>query len=306
MDIMTKKKNILKLISILLAVLLWLYVINQSDEASYNNVIKSQIEYINVPDDVSVEGPTTVGIKIWGTQKQSEDIVAYVDLAGLEEGIHQVKVKVNPIEGALLTRVEPDKIEIKIGSQKKKSIKIQPEIKGNLPEGYSLLDLLIVPTECLVQGEEEQIQKIVSVVAPLDLLLTENISEHNVKLQARDEAGRIINEGINLLPETVQIFTVVEADRITKKVDVEVDLKDMPAAGLKVKQVVLEPQQVTIVGKKQIVDSLSMVKTMPINLGELKESLTTWLEIQVPEDTVVFPTKGEVNIEIEKIENEEG
>ena len=110
-----KKRPYLKLISVLAAVILWLYVTNIADDKLNNDFIPAEIKYINVAANFTLVAPEQVGVKVWGGQRiQTDKIRVLVDLQGLGAGKHVCPVQLQPIEGALLTQVKPDEVEIEL------------------------------------------------------------------------------------------------------------------------------------------------------------------------------------------------
>lgn len=299
-----KNKTFLKIISLLLAAFLWIYVVNQPDINTKSNLINTKLEYYNLAESLSVEGPSTIGVKVWGVQS-SGAVTAYVDLAGLDEGTYTLDVKVKPIEGALLTRVEPDRVEVRIFRQQKRILPIQHEVKVNPPEGYNLTNVMIIPEKCVIQGEEQFIKDVASVVAPLDLGNNTDLSEDIVKLEARGKAGNIIGEDIRLVPESVQIYAVIEALREKLIIKVKPQLVGSLAEGYVLKNVTVEPSEVEVIGEKNEVTKIESIPTQDISIEGLSESFTTFVDLQAGANIIVHPSKVKLLVEIEK-NNEEG
>lgn len=299
-----KNKTFLKIVSLLLAAVLWIYVVSQSNLTTSSNLVNTKLEYYNIGESLSVEGPSTVGVRVWGVQSPGT-ITAYVDLAGLSEGNYTLDVKVKPVEGALLTRVEPDKIEVRIAEQQKRVLPIQHVISENPPDGYNLTNILIIPEKCVIQGEEQYIKNVASIVVPLNLKNKTSISEDIIGLEARDQAGNVLTEGIHLVPESVQVYSVIEAQREKFTMNIRPQVSGNLADGYILKKVTVEPAQVSVVGEKSIIDRLGSISTQNIDLQGLSESFTTFIDLQVDPSIIAYPSNVKVTVEIEK-NNEEG
>lgn len=298
-----KNKNFLRIISLLLAAVLWIYVVSQSNLNTNSNLVNTKLEYYNIGESLSVEGPSTVGVRVWGAQSHGT-ITAYVDMAGLSEGNYTLDVKVKPVEGALLTRVEPDKIEVRVAQQQKRILPIQHVVSENPPEGYNLTNILIIPEKCVIQGEEQYIKNVASIVVPLDLKNKTSISEDIIGLEARDQAGNVLTEGIRLVPESVQVYSVIEAQRDRFTMNIKPQISGKPADGYVLKKVTVEPAQVSVVGEKTIINKLGSISTQNIDLQGLSESFTTFIDLQVNPSIIAYPSNVKVTVEIEK-NNEE-
>jgi len=302
-----QNKTLLKIISLLLAAFLWIYVVNQPDiNAKSSNLIETRLEYYNLGESLSVEGPSTVGVRVWGVHTP-EAVTAYVDLTGLDEGSYTLDVKVKPIEGALLTRVEPDQVEVRISRQQKRILPIQHEVKVNPPEGYSLTNVMIIPEKCVIQGEDQYVKNVASVVAPLDLGNNTSLSEDIIKLEARGPNGKVISEGIKLVPESVKVYTVIEALREKLSIKVEPRLIGNPAEGYIIESVTVEPSEVEVVGAKNQISRIESIPTQDISIEGLSESFTSFVDLQAADNMIVYPSQVKLTARIKKINtNEEG
>lgn len=61
-----RKKTGFKIISVILSLLLWFYVVNEGSYGAGQNILSVDLIYENVPEGIQVEGPRQVQVKLWG------------------------------------------------------------------------------------------------------------------------------------------------------------------------------------------------------------------------------------------------
>lgn len=295
-----RKKIGLRIASIIMSILLWFYVINQGNVASSGNMIEVALQYHNVPTDLNVSGPQKVSVKLWGSFHGTADITAYVDLAGLDKGVYQLPVKLDTIQGAMFTSVQPNKVEVTLEELGEKVITIKYEVKQNAPPGYQLSQALISPDRCMIKGNADAIAKVAVVVAPIDLGNVKDIATVKSTLQARDVSGKAITEGIQILPTTVNANVVLEKKQLNKKVSPTPQFTGKLADGFTMGQVTIDPLQVTILGDQTRVDALNAIATKPIDISGKSEDFTQVIDLVQPDGIVVVPTKITIQVKIAK------
>lgn len=296
----------LKLLSLLMAIMLWFYVVNQGGGmATGKNMIKAELDYYHVPSGLTVVGPQTVNVKLWGSFGNIDDITAYVDLAGMSQGKHQVPVEVKPLKGAMFATVQPDEVTVVLQELDERTLQIKYDVKQNPPSGYALREIMLSPEKCMIRGERAAVKRVASIMAVLDLSKMKGIGSFQASLQARDTDGNIISEGITLLPETVKVYAVVEAEKALKKLAISPQFKGKPAEGYKVGDVVVAPAEASVLGEKAALDSITAILTKEIDLTDKKESFTQTVELQPIEGLIVSPLQVDVKVGIDKIPDKE-
>lgn len=296
------KKIWLRIASVIMSLLLWFYVINQGDVASGSKMTEVALQYYNVPADLNVSGPEKVSIKVWGSSQGSGDIVAYVDLNGYGKGVYEVPVKLDRVQGAMLTSVQPNKVEVRLEELSERVIQIKHEVKQNTQTGYQLSQALLSPDRCLIKGDAEAIAKVAAVVAPIDLGNVIDIAMLKPNLQARDANGNTITEGIQIVPTSINVYVVVEKKQLSKKVNVMPQFNGTIAEGFTMGEVKTDPAQVTILGDQIQVEGLNEVITRPINIDGKEEGFTQTVELIQPEGVSIVPGRVTVQVVITKKE----
>jgi len=297
------KKTIgLKLISVILAVLLWFYVVNQDILNARNNSIEVDLEYCHLEEGLSVNGPDTVYIKLWGVFQETDNIAASVDLTGLGKGTYKLPVNVETVKGAMFTSVQPDKVEVTLEEIEEHGVPIDFEIKQNPPAGYELLDIITVPEKCIIKGTEDEVKKVTSIVCPVELGNVKGVSSFSGKLLARDCNGEPVSGGIKMIPDTATVYVVVNQKMGSKTVNIKPVVSGKLKEGYRLVQAAVQPDSAIVFGSETRVINIDELKTGEIDITGRRESYNLETELVVPEGVRVYPLRALVYVEINKDE----
>lgn len=295
----------LKVISVILSVLLWFYVVNQGELTARQNSIEVELQYLNLSEGLNIEAPEKVAVKLWGRFQETGDVLAYIDLSGLEEGNYELPVNVEPVKGAMFTSVEPDKVEVHLQEVKEHTVKIQYEITQVPASGYELLDVNILPENCVIKGEEAIIKQVETVVCPINLSSVRGISSSRVELLARDASGNLLSDGLKIIPDTVKVYTVVTEKKSGKKVKVVPRISNYPGEEYQLVEINVQPDTVNILGNELKVQAIEEINTVEIDLAQQKESFSREIDLDIPAEMEAYPSRVTLNVSIEAIEEKE-
>ena len=302
-DIQNKKFG-MKILSLLIAIMLWFYVVNQGGAATSQNYQQTKLNYYNVPAGLIVNGPETVTVRIWGSTKATGDIIAFVDLTGLQQGSYKLPVKIKPLQGVMFATVQPDKVDIDLKSPADRSLTIKYELSQSLPAGVELRDVSISPEKCIIRGEQEAISKVASVYAQINVGEEMGILSQQSSLIARDAHGNKINSGIQLVPASVNVYAVAESKKVTKELAVKLNLKGKVADGYVLGATSADPAMVSVLGGESSLAEMEEITSQEIDLTDRKESFTKVVALQAPEGMIISPAQINVVVTIEPVANE--
>lgn len=300
-----KNRNGLKVVSVMLAILLWFYIVNQDESSAGSNTVQAELKYYNVPANLVVSGPESVSVKLWGSLQNTANIVAYVDLEGMDAGVHKLPVNIEAVKGAMFTSVQPKQVELRLEDIREETVPIHYEIKNPPRPGYQLKEIITVPDRCIVKGQSKLLDKVAKVVCSVDLGNSEDISSSKIALQARDAKDNVISEGIKLLPANVEVFAVVEASKDQKKIPIKAQFEGELAPGYQLGEIIVEPAEVSVLGDSINMDSLLEVLTEKINVEGSEGELIKLVKLQEIDGIMVYPSQVTVKINIKKMESEE-
>jgi len=168
---------ILKLISLVFAVVLWFFVIGERKlEVSY--VIP--LEYRGLAEGMIIanEVPNSVSVRISGPRAllmhhSAGDISIAVDLKDLPAGITSFKRLEESLSlpsGLRVTRISPSYVDVKLERIREKEVPIRLVLTGEPVEGYRVVETFLDPERVIVAGAGSELKAVTEVTTePIDL-----------------------------------------------------------------------------------------------------------------------------------------
>ncbi|MDO4539476.1 MAG: CdaR family protein [Syntrophomonadaceae bacterium] len=293
----TRGKYGLIALSVLMALLLWFYVINQQNAGNTQNTVQAELNYVNAGAEYTVEGPDSVSVSMWGAAVDSSQIWAYVDLSGLSEGEHTLKVNVQPVPGALFTSVNPNEVTVNLAGAEEKELRITRELIGAAAPGAELGEVVLSTERCIVRGDSAALAAVATVVAPIIIEGVSGVLNQEVVLQARDADGAVLH-GVTLLPNQVQVMAVAQRHLVSREAVVELVSEGELPEGYELGDIELEPEQVNLIGYSDQLQNISYIPTAALSLEGRTESFTTYLQLQTPAGVKASPSQLLVTVNI--------
>lgn len=312
---LSKNKLSIKLVSLIMAVFLWSYVmgvVNPVRHIDYRGVEVqfTGIEYIN-REGLSILSPQNpkVNVRVEGTMSELSNIstrengiVAEVNLSGVRPGENVVNISVTIKEQTGRVRiinVEPSQIVVNIDEIVTENLEISVEPLGNLPEGYTL-------------GNVRVIDNYVRVTAPKTVL--NQIGEVVVFPVISDKTETfMINSPIIFLDKNENEIQNLSSNIETADIEIPIyKLKSVPIRPLvtgsigqdeKITNIRVAPENVIIRGSTKIIDSISYIETEEIVLKDLVGAETHEVNLKLPEGVTLHDPGVDFKLEYEYINN---
>ncbi|MBR5267727.1 MAG: hypothetical protein IKU20_06020 [Lachnospiraceae bacterium] len=257
------KRRGLKLISLLGAFLVWLWVVNVADPVMTDTVeIPIEIQNGNILTDNGLtyeivgKKTTTVSYEVHTTNAyriRSSDFRAYVDMTELWSVTGSVPVKVEVLSNASYLVSSPvsktTAIKIETEPLQTKRFELNTILKGELADGFQVGEIKLSPDHIYLQGPESQIGQISS--AGIEFSIDDLNSEvSGVSIPRfydangnRIELSNRIEKNCDSVDYTMEVLKVKELTldfEVTGEVTdgyrftgVECEVKTIPVAGLK-------------------------------------------------------------------------
>lgn len=296
----------IKLISGILALILWLYVENLK-EIEYSLTVP--VETRNIPSDyiVSNEAPLSVNVVLKGKESKLSPIdenviIAYVDLKN-DTGSGKrsiVRIDKNSFPRRIsIKEINPMVIDISIEKILEKQVKIIPVIIEEPPDGYIYQDVIVNPEQVQIQGPE-------SMINGIDSVYTEDVNIGSLKETTVKEVGvNLPGTKISLVnDETVSVKIVIKEIFVLKRI------YGVPVVPINVGEdfnAIIEDATASVVLKitKRIERSISRAKlSLYVDCMDVDEPGTFPLPIQFETDIIdvslikIEPRSVDVTVEI--------
>ncbi|MBM4236580.1 MAG: hypothetical protein FJ152_08955 [Firmicutes bacterium] len=208
-----RSNNFAMVLSVLLAIVLWLFVTGDKITRTTPAIkvwqdVPIRVENLN-QDFVITEMKTTVDITLEGLPDAFEDLPiqeldAFVDLAGKESGTHLVRVQGQPPRGLNLVLIEPEQVRIVIEAYYSEDFEIELEFIGEPAPGWELISYTLLPEMVLVGAEESLYEKVSLVKMIIDLSGMSLFESVELAPLAYDEEGNPVI-GVDIEPNLVTV-----------------------------------------------------------------------------------------------------
>ncbi len=273
-----KKFNIV--ISLIIAIGLWAYVIGETNPPDTKTFRDIPIQLINesVLEDnglaiksVSAESLnlTLTGSRAGISQVDLSDISATVDLADAAEGDNQLKITIRIPEGVELEDKSLNKVTVSVEKRVSKEMDIVPEYEGSFSAEEEPITIEMSRDKVTVTGAESLIEKVDHVCAKVGAgEVSDEMKTIGSTLIPVDAEGTEIKR-IELSAKTVQITAELAS---VKTVALQVPVTD-DSDGLDEKAVTV-PKTITIKGKSSVLASIEEITAEPIDITEIEEDTT--------------------------------
>ncbi|RLQ93245.1 CdaR family protein [Falsibacillus albus] len=317
MDKFMENKWVMRILALLLAVLLYISVsIEQGTFKTTKNTTSQQnsdvitdvpLEMYYDSDNLVVSGaPQTVNVTVEGPKsivqptKALRDFKLYVDLRDLGIGKHQVRIKSKGISDKLAARIEPAYINVDIEEKVTKEFKVEAEFNSAiLADGFEAEKPTVEPKTVKITGAKNIIDKITYVKATIDVRGEVN------QTVTREAQVRVLDRELNKLdvqvdPETVDVTLPVKNP--SKTVPLKVSQTGTPPEGVKILGTSMDPKEVTIYGKQDVLDTISEID-LPLDVSKIDKDTTVNVPIKLKDGlNKASADNAKVTVDVQKTE----
>ena len=161
----------LKLVSVVLAALLWLIV---SGERTVERVLRIPLEYTNIPSQLELVGdpPTVVDVRVRGSsgtlgRLSSGELAAVLDVRSPRSGqrlYHLTGSEVRVPFGVDVVQVTPASIALFFEQSSAKTVSVLPVLEGQPAEGYMVAKVTANPSRVEIVGPASALKGLESAV----------------------------------------------------------------------------------------------------------------------------------------------
>lgn len=317
--------NMLKVIALICAVLLWFYAEAQ-ENPSKERQLPVPVQYVNLASDYVVENASqTVQITVKGNETdimslRSDDFVAVVDLSGAIVGSAAYPVQVTSTAVTDRFTYTPDKINLSVDRMLQKEVPIRVRTDGALPQYYELQHIDVQPDTAIIRGKSKVLDAITGIdTAIIDISALKQDCEVETMMNLPDgvtaqmedgsfaaEAGLIVAIHVQPIQSSKTLETVIAlrdvADGLTGTLDVD-------------KAVMLLEGDAELLAKQPILDQLLLhvdcsgltagVYTLPIRVESSNVAVYETLQSIIPQTVTVILTNGDVPLSGDSGERDE-
>ena len=309
------------IISILVAVVMWLYVDNIDTTPVEQRVFNVPIRFIGAEDVLMERGlmmasssVTDVDLVLSGnrnimTKLNTDEIYVEVDLTGITApGEYSLTYEIvfpdtfSQNNGIELSSASTYRVTVEIVELYSKSIMVRGTTTGSPAEGYMVGEMSFDTDTVLVSGEQLAVSNISHALVTVDLDgATENVVT-SVEFQLIDFGGAVVDKS--------QFRVDTEAIRVTvpilqiKELPLVVDFIESPGSTLgDVAESTVFPTSITVAGSKNSLAGLDEITLAEIDLSEVTEDSTFTVPIPLPSgaQNLSGETEAEITIQFRNV-----
>jgi YbbR domain-containing protein len=180
-----KRNRLLKLFSILLAIVLWFTV---SGEERTETTINMSLDLVNLHKNLMAtnEVPPAIQVRVVGPRSTVNNLsqarlTQTLDLNGYKSGRHTFSLGPNSLSlprGVQVVRIQPNPITLTLATTITRTLPIKPVLENNPAEGYELVSVNTRPAQVTVKGPSTELAELQFIsTLPIDLSF---LKEHTV------------------------------------------------------------------------------------------------------------------------------
>lgn len=290
----------LRILSVLLALLLWLYVTNEQNPV-HSQVLTLNLLHRGLPQNMSISGslPQNVSIRVQGTRSQlaaltAADFEAVLDLTGLGEGDHSVQVQVNSPPG-LQVQVNPNRVPVKLESIVEQHVPVAVSLTGTPLKGFYVLAPVATPQSVTVKGPRSKVAAVTQLGVAVDVEGVNSNLEKTIPLVAPQG-------GLSIYPVSVKVAVQV-TQLPTKSVPVRVGVTGTPAAGYEVGSITASPAEVQVTAPPEVLAGIKGLEAEKVNVNGAESDLKIKTAVTLPSNIIeIKPSSVETTVRLKKTE----
>lgn len=304
-------------LSLLLAIALWLYV----DDAQKNTIPRDftgvPIEFIGAEDTLPsrnlmlAEGQdATVDLKLSGprsviTNLRKSDIRLQIDLTDVNAvGTYTRTYELltsDTVDRSSITleRASRTAVTIQVATLYSQEVPVTVNVEGSVPDGYMYMSDLMVaePSSLVLSGRVEDVDQVKSARIVVDLDGATSTVQRDFTYELLDSEGNVVeNEDIRVSDRRVQVIAPVY---LTKELPLTVKYKESPGSNQETTRCKLEHDSITVAGEPASLESIEEIVLGEVDLSSFLSDISDYpLEIRLPAGCVNLSGITSTNLSI--------
>lgn len=278
-----------KIVSLVFAIGLWLFVINSEDPIrtqTFNNVpitvrnesvITNKNKYINYPLEMNVDVTIEARRSIVDNLKKNE-IVVVADVNRYQEltGTIPLDIFTEKDKDISSTTIKPTSIKVNIEDIVTKAFEVKANIYGELKENYVVDTPRIEPNSVEVTGPESRINQIDQVYVDVDMTDKDTNQSLSRDINIVNSKGKKVTQVTSSMS---QVTVTVDVLKI-KKIPLRVTTVGTPAPDYKyLDDLTVDPQNILVKGPEEIVNAITELELPPVDINGLRVSKKQFIKV---------------------------
>lgn len=280
----SKKLNLL--ISFVIAIILWAYVIGEINPVTTKSFVDVNI---NLENQIALEerglaiesiSEDKINVTVKGERSrvqnvEKDDVYAEVDLALARAGHNELDVNVRTPEKVNVDKKSINKVRLTVGELVSEERPTKVVYVGATNSDLEPYTIERTPEKVIIRGAMSNVEKVSQVVAKVRVdQIKDKETTAEAELVPVDKNGKVVN-WIRLSSSQIQVKAVMTK---TKKVDLDVPIQGNDSGDVK-----LDYQKTVIIkGNADVVKEISKIETEPVDLSAYDQNTTIELKPILP------------------------
>lgn len=286
---MFKSNKVNMILSLIMAVVLWMYVAGQVDPKTDKRIPDVKIHFLNIDNlqdnglDFASTSDKWATVTVEGKRAQlnrigAEDIKVTADLSNCTKGKNEITLKATTRKKAEIEKISPATISVIIDERVNHSKPVKVVFTGKNKKGKEPGNVRTYPENVNVYGASSIVDRVkyVQTKIPRSKIKGNNTTVTG-KAVAVDRHGKKVNN-VWLSSSTIEVTASMEA---TKEVDFKVDTKGS-ITGDKQLDSIHVPDKIKIKGPADTLDGISEVQGRSVDISGVKETVEIPVEVSLP------------------------
>ena len=291
----------MKIFAVIFAFFMWIYVMAEVDPIIIRDIDSVPINITNMQElellELTPEYGTDLNVRVSLRGRRSilnAQITRGIKAEGLinnpKEGENILVVDLKDVDSNVEYTLYPSDKQINLEKKMviRKSVLVVQT--GTLPEGYEIKEIKSNPASMYIEGPKTLVDSITTLMTTLDVSNYDKDFSKKLQVIPVDRDNQEV-KGVSINQDTVFVHAIVVK---TKTVPIVLDIPNSENDELKLSGYTIDPPEVVIKGKANIIDSIKEIKTEKVELSQLVENpnlkvklvLPTGVETQTPEITL--------------------
>ena len=294
-------KNIdIKLLSIFLAIILWLYIAS-GENPTIENFFDISLSQTSLGEDLVIkEFPTSVSVGIRGPKNiinnisshQINGIVNFSEI--IKEGFYKLKVEVTPPKKTQITRIIPSEIKVEVERVLTKEVEVEYSLIGVPEKGYSLADEpQFNPYKVKITGAQSVLENVKQIICAIDISGIKEDLKRKIKVKSVNANGNEVKE-VKIEPDIVEVSISLTRGYPEKQLKVKPKIIGKPAPGYYISEILSYPDETKIFGNYSKISNIEFLETIPIDVGGITKTLSVKVSPALKEGLNIV--EGEVEL----------
>ena len=302
-DLIRKENLFARIICLLVACGLWVYVMTDQNPIVERNV-EVRLQQLNLPNNMMVFNvPDKVMVKIRGTRTKVSDnlenkITASLNLKNVTEGQQSLPVKVSFAAGDVV-QITPNEVSVYVDTVSEKKVPVITRIVGAVSSDMTIGHSIITPAQVTLRGATHRMNKVNKVVAPID------VTDHQGDFQTESELVAVSDDGydipnMKIIPERVMVQATMVSQMLSVDIPVQLVVSGELPKDVTVTKTEILPEKVRITAPPSLLKDLKAINTKPVDVSKLTGSTVVAAELDLPEKVIPELRTVRIRLSVER------